>query len=176
MAQNDNHLLLRIPMTAEPISKIIEKHDSVALTAGHVWFGVRGQAPNPVRLQVLMEQLERPTPTFFYALQRHSSFKVFQSSIVTIASEVPKSELQLVPAYYATLSQISKPVLWLKVGPFKEISNAALDLLQVESTGSSVLHAMKGLSSFMIISERSPDHRGKPIYDVATGSWKPPTT
>lgn len=153
MPESITHLLLRIPVIADSIETIVEKHNDVALSFGSVWFGVRGQAPTSARLMSLTEQLERSIPTFFYLVQRTQPLSVFKSSILAIVKSLPEKESRLVPPYYAAMPTGYKAALWLKVGLFDEASNGVLDLLRVHTTGNPVTHALKGWSSFLIVSE-----------------------
>jgi hypothetical protein len=169
MEYKPKHLVVRIPMTGEPLDEIVEKHNAVASSMGGVWFGSRGQAPGEARLILLKQQLERSIPTFLYVVQRKpETIQAFQSPILSLAHSVPSADSQLIPPYYVSFGSHFKAAIWLKVGQFKESPYTALRLLQMETTGSPVTFVlMKSMASILIVvvgeSEAAPPVRRWPL-------------
>lgn len=138
------HVVLRIPLTAEPLPELIAAHEVIAKRVGSVWIGKIGaRGLSDANTKRLDRQREAGFATYLYIIQRdRSGFSGFRAEILQLQSRLPRSEREQIPSYYEEKDILPVVSLWMKIRNIQPVSAAQLDCLRIDSTESAVLGAM----------------------------------
>jgi hypothetical protein len=151
-AQKPISLLVRVPLVAEPVEAIANRHNALASSDGNMWFGIRGRVPSQTRRACLLQQVDRGISTYLYLLQRNGSrFHGFRA-LLRAFSETPPDN-SMIPEYYYETGLAQSIALWAYVKCFREVDNRTIDTLRVDQTGTPIGEALaRSMVGVMVVS------------------------
>lgn len=140
-------LLLRLPLTGEPIAKIAAEHEQVIQASRKVWLGVFGSKLSSQTLEVLNSRGE-----YLYMMQMGRRGVIAYRGLIAGVAEFPAaSDLRLVPRYYEEKGLTPLAKFWVQLSSLDPVAVDELDELRVARTGTMVLDLFRSMTSVAII-------------------------
>lgn len=145
------HIVIRFSYAGASALEAIESHQRVVNEYGNVWLAKLGRRMGASNMDAMNEQCLRGEPTFlFLAAKEKGNYCLYRSSLIMVATAIPKDEGRLVPDYY-TKEMRRSATFWAKVADLKSCDSNELAKMHVANSGQTVSEMFSRTRTAMIL-------------------------